>query len=127
MLEGRVEICFNDTWGTVCDDSWENQDANVVCSQLGFSPFNAVATVRALFGAGMGPIYLDDVGCTGVEPRLVSCPATPVGEHNCEHSEDAGVRCVALQTVTPPSECIGIMELTICILRGWIKGTSHAV
>ena len=35
-LEGRVEICINETWSTICDNGWSINDANVVCQQLGF-------------------------------------------------------------------------------------------
>ena len=45
------------------------------------------------FTNGAGQIWLDEVQCTGAESRLTDCPARPVGEHNCGHWEDAGVRC----------------------------------
>ena len=91
--EGTVEVCNGTRYGTVCDDHWDELDARVVCRQLGYSG-GAVALKRAFFGSSPSrPIYLDNVRCNGSEPSLSSCAANEVGVNNCDHSEDAGVRC----------------------------------
>ncbi|XP_030844633.1 scavenger receptor cysteine-rich protein isoform X5 [Strongylocentrotus purpuratus] len=92
--EGRVEIQYNGVWGTICDDSWDITDASVVCRMLGFQGASG-APGSAQFGQGTGPIQLDDVGCTGAEQTIFDCAHPPFGVHNCFHSEDAGVVCIA--------------------------------
>ena len=54
---------------------------------------DVVVLRRSYFGSGSGVIYLDSVVCNGSERTLQQCTANPVGVHDCDHSEDAGVRC----------------------------------
>ena len=91
--EGRVEVNYNGEWGTVCDDGWSYHDARVVCRQLGFGS-SGTAYSNAYFGQGSGSILLDEVTCTGYETTLSNCGHLGVSNTtDCDHSEDAGVRC----------------------------------
>ena len=89
---GRVDVYYNGTWGTVCDDYWSISDARVVCRQLGFR-YALNAYRNAFYSQGTGPIFLDNVNCFGYESSLFSCRHSGLGNHNCRHSQDASVRC----------------------------------
>ncbi|CAO2636605.1 Macrophage receptor MARCO [Lemmus lemmus] len=86
---GRAEVFYNNAWGTICDDDWDNNDATVFCRMLGYSSGKALSS----FGGGTGNIWLDNVACLGTESSLWSCRKSNWGSHNCNHNEDAGVEC----------------------------------
>ncbi len=109
--EGRLEVCHNLVWGTICDDYWTTDDATVACREhLGY-PAGAMSGGRIFLGARNGPyfgaaassvpIWLDDLLCNGDEESLLDCEVARGGLasenwglHNCKHSEDVGLRCL---------------------------------
>uniref|UniRef100_A0A8C4I1P8 Lysyl oxidase homolog n=1 Tax=Dicentrarchus labrax TaxID=13489 RepID=A0A8C4I1P8_DICLA len=90
--EGRVEVLKDNEWGTVCDDRWSLQSASVVCRELGFGSAKEALT-GARMGQGMGPIYMNEVKCLGQEKSIWNCPFKNITSEDCQHMEDAAVRC----------------------------------
>ncbi|XP_033634052.1 scavenger receptor cysteine-rich type 1 protein M130-like isoform X1 [Asterias rubens] len=96
--EGRVEVNINGVWGTVCDDEWDINDAEVVCRELGYGSALAAVTAPG-FSPGTGPVLMDYVQCKGSEAELVQCEQNDWGDNQCRHTEDAGVRCEGSMSV----------------------------
>ena len=44
---GRVEMCQNGTWGSVCNNTWDNTDARVLCAQLGYGNEGTMYTANS--------------------------------------------------------------------------------
>ena len=109
--EGRLEVCVNSAWGTVCSDGFDTNDASVACQSLeGFDrnskqtvfrlDFNILVTqtdpeiMSSGFEEGSGPIFLDQLQCSGNEQSLLECAMErAVGLHHCNHSMDVGIKC----------------------------------
>ncbi|CAI8021376.1 Galectin-3-binding protein [Geodia barretti] len=84
---GRVEICINQQWGTVCDGGWDVAEARIACSQLGAFDF-AIALTE--YGGGSGLIHY--FSCAGNENGLLNC-SSDLDVDYCYHSRDVGVLC----------------------------------
>ncbi|XP_075430062.1 lysyl oxidase homolog 3 isoform X4 [Ascaphus truei] len=90
--EGRVEVFYNQEWGTICDDDFTLENAHVLCRHLGFTDATGW-THSAKYGKGVGRVWLDNVNCVGNEKSISDCKSRGWGNSDCTHEEDAGVIC----------------------------------
>ncbi|WAQ95363.1 DMBT1-like protein, partial [Mya arenaria] len=91
---GRVELKYRGQWGTICDDNFDDLEANVICNMLGFSGKNAKAHIGAYYGEGQGDIIVDELRCVGIEEDISECKSSDwLSPTNCNHNEDAAVEC----------------------------------
>nr|XP_054756590.1 uncharacterized protein LOC129262491 [Lytechinus pictus] len=119
--EGRVEIFHDRQWGTICDSRWDEDDASVVCRQVGFPSDHVTAVSNAYFGRGRQRVVLGNVGCSGSESSLLSC-SSEWYPSSCFHSDDAGVICGESQSTSSSSTssvlvgCLSFASIVLLIL-----------
>ena len=119
--KGRLEICINDAWGTVCGDGFDSNEARVACHSLGGYSINGESIllptcqhvcklytelcrfvaesepVISGYDEGDGPIFLSLLECSGDEQSLMDCPAgRPIGLHQCDHTADIALHCLGI-------------------------------
>ncbi|XP_039623880.1 scavenger receptor cysteine-rich type 1 protein M130-like [Polypterus senegalus] len=113
VCDGRLEIFYNGSWGTVCDDSWDLPDANDL--SLEHRQLQCEAAVKAItpvsYGPGSGHIWLDDVHCQGNESSLSICTHRGWGQHDCRHKEDVGVNCTEFKMLRLTDGCSGQLQV----------------
>ncbi|XP_049319772.1 scavenger receptor cysteine-rich type 1 protein M130 isoform X9 [Astyanax mexicanus] len=109
---GRLEVFHSGSWGTVSDELWDIEDAQVVCRQLQCGvALSAPVPVPARFGSGTGPIWLNEVECEGNEASLWNCRYQLCGEDECGHKDDVGVVCSEYKEIRLTEGCEGNLEV----------------
>ncbi|KAH9493195.1 Deleted in malignant brain tumors 1 protein [Bulinus truncatus] len=113
--QGTVEVFYNNRWGTVCDDHWSANAAQVVCSMLGYVRVGAKAVSENGFNSTQyNDFWLDEVQCFGNEKSLFDCTHLPWGVENCGPVEQAGVRCTPGMCQVYPRTLSDALLLTVC-------------
>ena len=109
MSKGRLEVSFSDgsVWGTVCDDLFDDNAADTICREMGFSSGTMLDSVYD--GDFSLTILMDEIYCPAGSASFSSCSYE--GAHDCDHYEDVGVSCIGSSstgnasptTPTPPT------------------------
>lgn len=111
--QGRLEMLHKGQWSAVCKAGWNLQASKVVCRQLGCG--RALLTRRHCnkITQGKGPIWMNQMLCSGKEANLQDCPFRPL-EKNCTHDKDTWIECedaFELRLVGGDSLCSGRLEV----------------
>lgn len=128
--QGTVAVFHNGKWGTICDDSWNYRDADVVCKQLGFESAYRIF-YRAYYGQGPGTlneIWIDQINCPNSAKTILDCqpPPSQWGIHDCKKNEDAGVDCLRKIPRKPPEMPIRV-SCPECVQWGSCKACSNKI
>ncbi|XP_078535233.1 scavenger receptor cysteine-rich domain-containing group B protein-like isoform X1 [Lissotriton helveticus] len=114
LCAGRVTIVHNGVWGKVCDDSWDQKEASVVCRQLGCGGVQSYQ-YNSSFGVSALPVLMSNVQCQGDESALWKCAQRGWSVNTCPTGRNAGVTCAGgadtIRLVNSGDACRGRVEI----------------
>ncbi|XP_071095616.1 hemicentin-1-like [Haliotis cracherodii] len=123
---GRLEV-YSRTWGTVCSNNFDDNDARVACRGLDLPTSYSYAVSGAFFASGSGPVLFNYNGCDGNESSLNTCPRHDSSDSHCTH-EGVGVLCaerfadvLTFTTVTTNVSRIRVMSGTKVLVGCTVK------
>uniref|UniRef100_A0A1X7VFB3 SRCR domain-containing protein n=1 Tax=Amphimedon queenslandica TaxID=400682 RepID=A0A1X7VFB3_AMPQE len=92
---GRLEVCTNNIWGSVCGRGFSVTDAHVVCRQMGLElgESEPIVYTDSYFGDGNKAIIYSDFNCGGSEETVTECHKKEYGSFICSHSNTVGIIC----------------------------------
>ena len=91
--EGLIQVNYNKTWGWVCADQWDKQDADVACRMMGFAGSLSAFEEKEESKETKYSAWLNDMQCTGNERSLFSCVHGRLKPRKCEKRLRAGATC----------------------------------
>ncbi len=116
-VTGRIEVLRSGTWGTVCDDGWNDStiptttsinNVAVTCRSLGYAATGGRVLPSPSILPGTLPTISDNVMCLGTEATLQQCSQNAVGNENCDNSEDVVVTCSSIGVAPPTPTAIEV-------------------
>ncbi|XP_051237122.1 scavenger receptor cysteine-rich type 1 protein M130-like [Dicentrarchus labrax] len=110
---GRLEVKSdqsNQWWSSVCEDDFDQQDAEVVCRELGCGAPSVLQ--GALYGEVEAPMWTKEFQCGGHESALLDCRSSGSARNTCSPGKAVGLTCSdSVRLVGGDSRCAGTLEL----------------
>uniref|UniRef100_A0A8C1RGV2 SRCR domain-containing protein n=1 Tax=Cyprinus carpio TaxID=7962 RepID=A0A8C1RGV2_CYPCA len=92
LCSGRLAILHDQSWMSVCDAVFDQQDAEVVCRELHCgAPVQVLGA--AAFDKGDTQMWTQEIQCRGNESTIQRCPSSPSHNMNCTHDDHVGLMC----------------------------------
>ncbi|XP_041825302.1 scavenger receptor cysteine-rich type 1 protein M130-like isoform X1 [Melanotaenia boesemani] len=114
VCSGRLEVKSDQTWSSVCEADFDQQDAEVVCRELDCGPPSVLQ--GALYGEGEAPMWTKEFQCGGHESALLDCRSSDSDRNTCSPGRAARLTCSDpddVRLVGGASRCAGILEVNL--------------